>query len=318
MRPPRGSVLAKPLLVGFNGTSVAGTGYGIGFGDLLPDHGDYWRAWSALAAGSGWEAGGVKDASLQWDGTQFVLYYSGYDASNVYQIGRATAPKIQGPWTKYASNPVIALGGAGTPDQNAARGPQVVYNAALSPAWKMWYTGYDASNNQTVCFADSTDGVTWTKRGKVLGPGTAGSFSDAGVVAAGQPFLNGSTWYVWIAGLHSYTGTVYPRGGYVTCTDPANIATYSAATALTNYTGTVTVGGKTWQANAPTGLVPDPAGGYHCFVTFYAPTDTSSILEVCSEVHSPDLTSWDLPSSLMFDMNLWTKSMENPSILVAP
>lgn len=313
----------KPILfAGFNGASVGGTNYKIGFAYSLDqtNWSTYGGSLIQLSA-SGWDSNTIKDPSLIWDGTQFVCYYGGYNGTN-FAIGRATAAHPSGPWYKYASNPVLSKGTTGDPDEVGCEFPIVWYDANDTPKYRMWYVGYpsgfSSSTNPigTVCHADSADGITWTKRGTVIGRGAASSFNEIASIP-GAVTKSGSTWYVYLCGMRATD--FIAKSAYATTTSPASSASYSALTQFTNYTGNITVGGKTWQSNLPRGILSDGAGGYRCWIDLWKPTDTTTILETCAQVTSTDLTSWATPSALMLPFDSWSAvSSENPSILVAP
>lgn len=303
----------SPVLLAFN---HKGSAYAIGFGGSM-DRNTWSTGLGILTAGAGWESSEVKDPWLIWDGSQFVCFYSGFDGTS-FKIGRATASTMQGPWTKYGSNPILSNGGIGDPDEVGCEFPVVSYNSNDSPAWKMWYTGqpsgWTSSNPvSTLCFADSSDGITWTKRGTVVGLGTAGAFNDFATLSGCFYRSASNSWTVYLAGYHDPGTGVLAHSGYCTCTDPASAATYSAVSQLSNYTGNVTVGGRTWQSNLPRGIISHK-NAYLAFMTLWKPTDTSSLLETCVNVYSADLTSWTVPTDLMLAMQI---STENPSVLIS-
>lgn len=306
----------KPLLVAYNGASSFSPGnYHVGFAAST----DYatWRTQglTRIAAGSGWESTHVKDPWLIWDGTQYVCFYDGYDGTK-YQIGRATSPSINLDWTKYASNPIISAGTVGDPDVNGCVFATVWYDPADTPKWRMWYTGNStgwtvSAPASTVCYADSSDGLTWTKHGTVIGLGTTGTFNDFASFI-GAIYKSGSTWYVYMGGFHSYSGTLKARGGWCTCTDPSDHTTYTTPTEFTNYTGDITIGSDTFISNQPRAIVANPNGtGYLCFVDLW-----NGSKEACAQVASTDLTSWAAPTALMLPFDDWSSiSAENPSVM---
>lgn len=313
------------LLAAFNGeASSAGQGsYAIG----LATSNDFatWQTLSGaqISAGSGWEATWVGQPWLVWDGSQYVIFYSGWNSTNM-AIGRATASNFYGgSWTKYASNPVVPHGSSGDPDEIGAGMPVVHYDPLDSPAWRMWYHGFPSGSSPTnptgltVCHADSSDGITWTKRGTVIPVGSASSFTDIGS-DVGCVIKSGSTWYVFMAGYHSYSGRTLSKSGYCTTTNPASSGSYSALSQLTNYTGNVDSNGFTWQSNQPRGIMAY-GSGYLCWLTLWAPTVTGNTLEAAVQVYSPDLTSWTAPTQVMLPYESWDSiSAENPSVVVAP
>jgi len=90
--------------------------------------------------GAGWESSHVKDPWILWDGSQFVIFYAGYDGTN-YRIGRATAPDwasvLAGTITRYGSNPIIGLGASGQFDEAMAAYPIVWYDASAPNGHKV-------------------------------------------------------------------------------------------------------------------------------------------------------------------------------------
>jgi hypothetical protein len=222
--PPRTPV---ELVALFNGTSNAGP-YAIGSA-TSDDEGISWTVNPSnpvlqKGAGGTWDDDHVKDPWLMRmsDGT-FVCYYSGYDGAK-YQTGRATASSIEGPWTKYASNPVLTVGAGGAFDDTNVVFPTVLYDPDASPPWKMWYGGNDGSI-QRIGYAHSTDGLSWTKHGMVIDVGAGGTWNDEGVLP-GAILRFGTTYYLYVGGR---TGTTNPQweGGLYTFTSPTG--TYTAA-----------------------------------------------------------------------------------------
>lgn len=301
---------APPYLYALYNGKASGGHYGIGVAHSR-NHVDWNTEVSAvLSASAAWEGSDVFQPWLVKDGSQYVCYYAANSPSTA--IGRATASDPTGTWTKYASNPVISVGTGTDPDATAMNGPVVYYSSDLSPAWKMWYAGESSGGTFTVCFADSSDGIAWTKRGSVIGKGSAGSFNELHVVP-GCVLLSGSTWYVFVAGVNA-AGNYH--SGYATCTDPASSATYSALSQLSNYTGNITAGGRTWQKNQPRVVYRDGQGLYRCGLSVWAPTDTSTILEGAVWVRSSDLTSWETATSLSLKFETWASiSSENMTIV---
>ncbi|KAA9347936.1 glycoside hydrolase family 43 protein [Larkinella humicola] len=69
------------------------------------------KAFTLLTAERGnWEAGGAEGQALFKRGRYFYMLYSGNTCCGAncnYQVGFARAEKLQGPWEKYAGNPVL-------------------------------------------------------------------------------------------------------------------------------------------------------------------------------------------------------------------
>jgi hypothetical protein len=256
-----GSVIARRLIVGgtatfpgpvatrealYNGTDSDGP-YAIGAATF---DGSTWTVHGSnpvLQKGSGgaWDDDHVKDPCLLHDGMQYVVYYSGYDGS-AYRIGRATASALTGPWTKYASNPVLDLGSGGAFDDAGVIFPTVHFDGTT---WRMWYGGYDGSTHR-IGYASSADGVTWTKHGQVVDLGSSGAWNDEGTVPAAI-YKDGPTYHLFTGGRQ---GTTVPRwqGGVYTFTDPEGTYTPTAGnpTLLARFNDSGTSQALTANANA--------------------------------------------------------------------
>jgi len=107
--------------------------------------------------GDVWDGDYVTQPSVLYDGTQYRMWYVGYDGRNM-RIGYATS--VDGVvWQKHASNPVIVLGDADSWDDAGVSSPTVLYDGTQ---YKMWYTGYDGTNMR-IGYATGDDGITWQK-----------------------------------------------------------------------------------------------------------------------------------------------------------
>jgi hypothetical protein len=122
----------------------------------------------ALGSGGSWDDTTVRDPSVVWDGTQWVMYYAGYDGSGSlsgYKIGRATASTLDGTWTKYGSNPVASVTSA------SAGEPSVIYDGSMFHmlATTNGNSGSPASDSGHgyMRYFTSADGITWTNEGVV-------------------------------------------------------------------------------------------------------------------------------------------------------
>lgn len=212
----------------FNG-GTGGGDYKIGHA-WSPD-GHHWKRYPSnpvISAGSGWESSHVKDPWVVWDpdAGEWVCYYAGYNGTQ-YQIGRATASDLRGTWTKYGSNPVIALGSGGAFDDEDCFFPCVVYDpddADPDYLWKMLYGAHDGTTT-TIGYASSPDGLTWTKRGKVLDVGAASAWDESGVNVGCFRKNAGGTWELWFQGLNS--AGIW-QGGFATASDPGGTWTKDA------------------------------------------------------------------------------------------
>ena len=87
------------------------------------------------------------------DGTYYMLYEGG-GASAVMKLGLATAASMDGPWTKYASNPVLGT------EAMEAGSPCVIKKASTYYCW--FLGGYATQLPTEILLSTSTDLHTWT------------------------------------------------------------------------------------------------------------------------------------------------------------
>lgn len=245
----RSSPLTGVYYALFNGQSGDGE-YKIGAATRTNGVWSEYASNPVLTKGTGWEADLVKDPCLVWDGSQYVVYYAGYSGT-VYTIGRATASSHEGTWTKYGSNPVLNVGTAGAFDDAGVSFPTVLYESSdTGKEWKMWYGANDGSTS-TIGYAHSTDGLSWTKVGKVLDVGTSGDFDDVDILP-GAIYKDGSTYYLFYGGRQNTSDNKW-QGGYATFTNPEG--TY------TKYASNPVLLSRFNDAPFPSGFTSDPSPG---------------------------------------------------------
>jgi hypothetical protein len=269
-----------------------------------------------LGAGGTWDDEQVHAPHLAWDGSQWVMFADGYDGTN-YRGGRWTSTDLI-TFTPYASNPILTLGSGGTFDAAGVISPFGYYVPSLSPAWKLWYAGVDGAGLVTTGFADSTDGITWTKRGQVVNVGGVGSFDHANA-AYGTAILVGSTWYVYGAGCTTAGNPV--KVGYVTV--PAGsedtAGAYTKHGAISAFSGNITLSDSiVYTANVLTTVVPAP-GGYVAYGTAFTPTPFTGQREASMRSTSTDLVNWTTPTGPLIALGSgWDSiSAENFSAVAA-
>jgi predicted GH43/DUF377 family glycosyl hydrolase len=160
-------------VVWYSGTAEDGSGPAL-FKATSTDGLNWTRAGGPVLQGTpgAFDENGVFGADVVYDPadqtTPFRMWYSG--RSGVFGgIGYATSADGV-TWTKYpgfgAPTPVLTHGPAGSADSFSAADPTVLKDGST---WKMWYTGDDSSKKR-IAYATSTDGVTWSKGGKVIAP----------------------------------------------------------------------------------------------------------------------------------------------------
>ena len=103
---------------------------------------------------------------------------------------------------------VLDVGPPGAVDDVRAYNPFVLREA--DGTFKVWYTAYDGSRFR-MAFADSPDGLTWTKRGVVINVLTAPWNFDS--VSSMSVIKEGATYHMWFAAGY-WTGSPCPIGYY--------------------------------------------------------------------------------------------------------
>jgi hypothetical protein len=106
------------------------------------------------------------------------MWYMAFDSGGVGRIGYATSPDGI-TWTKYAGNPVLDTGAAGSWEGEDVTTPTVIKEGST---YHMWYTGHDGDAFR-IGHATSSDGIIWIKDGfnPVLDVGPAGGWDWLGV-----------------------------------------------------------------------------------------------------------------------------------------
>lgn len=200
----------------------------------------------------------------------------------------------QGPWAKYAENPVLSPGDEGEWDQNGVYYASVISDGA---SYKMWYTGYDSDWVACIGFAESPDGVNWTKHisNPVLGPGEEGSWDSASVDLPAV-VKTGSSYRMWYAGRGS--DGIW-RIGYATSTDGTNWTKHAGSPVLEPGPE------GTWDDTGvgfPTVLFR--AGQFHMWYQNWWSSSPDSAVRVGYATSSDGVS--------------WTKSPENPVLAAGP
>jgi len=153
---------------------------------VVTDGGYGWERKSADAvltegASGDWDAGGVGMPCVIKDGDTYKMWFSASDTtpSDYYDflnsntaIGYATSTDGIN-WTKHSGNPVLApTGNQDDPDGSFVGAACVIKE---SSEFKMWYTGASSTDFSgytyvvpNICYATSTDGIDWTRRGAVI------------------------------------------------------------------------------------------------------------------------------------------------------
>lgn len=94
---------------------------------------------------------------------------------------------------------LLELGASGEPDMAVCGWPQV--RRFPEGVWRMYYHSLDPERMVfVVCVAESHDGLTWIKRGEVLGPGEPGGFDALGI-GTRHLLLHQNRWLMFYEGV---------------------------------------------------------------------------------------------------------------------
>jgi len=89
----------------------------------------------------------------------FKMWFGASDVNNVWSIGYAYSSDGITDWTSYINNPVMVKDRSWeTPNIGS---PFVSYDGT----YHMWYSTNSFNQNTAIGYAESTDGISWTKSG---------------------------------------------------------------------------------------------------------------------------------------------------------
>ena len=121
----------------------------------------------SIGAPGDWDGLFIESPTVVFNGTSYLMWYSGVDTTWQVKIGAAISPDgIH--WTKYAGNPVITGGSVYSWEGFGVTTPTVLIH---NGQYEMWYCGvsyYDfIAHNKIdtikIGYATSADGLHWTK-----------------------------------------------------------------------------------------------------------------------------------------------------------
>lgn len=141
---------------------------------------------------------GVGKPSVLFDGTTWHMWYANqdrdvnHDVPAAPRIGYATSSDGV-TWTRQNGGNAVLAGGPSAWDAYGVTGPAVILDGGT---FKMWFGGFEYTDNfAEIGYATSSDGVAWTKHGRVLD-----TLSDSfDWVAVSDPAVvkDGSTYRMW-------------------------------------------------------------------------------------------------------------------------
>jgi predicted GH43/DUF377 family glycosyl hydrolase len=154
-------------------------------------------------AGS-WDAGSIRYPTVITDTGMYKMWYTGRDSNSVPRMGYATSSNGV-TWTKYASNPVLAPGSAGSWDEKYMAEPTVI---KVGSVYMLWYTGANNAGTYAIGYATSTDGTSWTKySGNPVLSSTNVTDIDHYAYAPRVVYINGVYYMLYSAS--NWAGTVW-------------------------------------------------------------------------------------------------------------
>jgi predicted GH43/DUF377 family glycosyl hydrolase len=152
-----------------------------------------------VGAPGAWDSGYVFAPQVIFHNGVYEMWYRGTDVPDTSLgagIGYATSADGL-TWTKYAGNPVLSVGPAGSWDERLLYSASVIVEGST---YKMWYSALDATNCR-IGYATSPDGIHWTKHqgNPVLDVGSVGRW-DSVFISYPNVIFNGSNYEMWYSG----------------------------------------------------------------------------------------------------------------------
>jgi predicted GH43/DUF377 family glycosyl hydrolase len=121
-------------------------------------------------------------------------------AAALFQLPSVAHAQSSNEWIKYVGNPVLGPTAGGW-DSGFTITPVVLFDGTI---YRMWYVGGHATATG-IGYANSTDGITWTKYpDPVLLPGPSGSW-DSSQIALGSVIWNGTLFLMAYRGVNPTT-----------------------------------------------------------------------------------------------------------------
>ncbi len=117
-------------------------------------------------------------------------------------------------FTKDATNPTLAVGGAGSWEESMSAG---LYPRPLGTGYEIFYTGVDGTGTPRIGYATSANGINWTKAAQNPVIGT-GIWNPNGSIL-GPVLKENDTYKIWFRG---FAAGITPGYGYAESTDAIN------------------------------------------------------------------------------------------------
>lgn len=199
----------------------------------------------------------------------WVMYFAADDCTTPgipTNIGRAASADGT-TWTVNHATPIFSDGGVGDFDALSVNDPTVLVEAAAGPEkYKMWYTGLTAGFLPQIGYAESADGITWSKVDGVAGGVqdpviTVGGTNDPDDDGAASPTVGYDTASSQYVMYYAATG---PVGS---CPDDPTVASGIArAQSATGLEGSWTKPASPIEQQVTCGTTGVPASSYENYV----------------------------------------------------
>ncbi len=154
-----------------------------------------------------WNSRSLSKPAVEYDGSTFHMWFVGGDE---VQAAAGYATSVDGStWTEYAGNLVLEPDGPGSWESPALAPHSVVFDGST---YRMWYYAGPSVDEFQIGFAQSSDGVSWTKHPEpVITPGRPGSWDS---FSPHEPavLFDGARYHMWYtAGDGAVYGIGYAR-----------------------------------------------------------------------------------------------------------
>ena len=270
-----------------------------------PDGVTWTRTGQVMGPGSGWEAYSVGHPA-------FVGYSAGAGLWLMYYAGTATttgggnslglAYSADGTnWTRYPFNPVLARAPGADDQDDAQPGKIISFGTTVAYYYSCNNGGYH------VCLADTTDGTSWTKRGRVINA-SATSFESA-FVSDPVPVLTDNQFLVFYAGQSGsasqlgVTTSTFKAASFTSTVDLLGPGPDLASFTKEPGNPTVQVAASTYRsAYISQPFVMEAGGQYRLYATVNAQAGLQS--DSIAMATSSDLRTWAFLPQTVFNASL--------------
>ena len=227
---PRVVYDGKTFRMWFMGQNSTGYVDGLGIGYATSTDGLKWvvnpqpvltdrinpEKWTAY--GSVYQITQVRIGSVVWTGSQFMMWYAGWNSTG-YGVAIALATSPDGvTWTRYSRNPVMTESSI---DWDGMYQPYVIQ---VGSSFKMWYVCSNANipsgeSGEAICYATSNDGMSWVKGSSPVLQAREISAWEAGFLYSPTVIYDGSVYGMWYSGCNSTSSSALCQIGYATSKD---------------------------------------------------------------------------------------------------